>query len=104
MAHKKGQGSSRNGRDSGPKMRGVKAYAGQSVTAGSIIVRQCGTVVLPGTNIGVGRDWTLFALCPGTVKFERKGKNRTRVSIIPSGASPPRSVPSGASPQAAHAE
>jgi large subunit ribosomal protein L27 len=85
MAHKKGQGSSRNGRDSGPKMRGVKAYGGQFVPAGSIIVRQCGTVILAGKNVGIGRDWTLFALTEGQVQFERKGKNRTRVSIIPGG-------------------
>lgn len=83
MAHKKGQGSSRNGRDSNPKMRGVKVYGGQSVPAGSILVRQCGTVILPGKNVGTGRDWTLFALTEGTVQYERQGRNRTRVSITP---------------------
>lgn len=85
MAHKKGQGASRNGRDSQPKMRGVKAFGGQQVTAGSIIVRQCGTVIHPGRNVGLGRDFTIFALVDGTVQFERKGKDRRRVSITPSG-------------------
>jgi large subunit ribosomal protein L27 len=88
MAHKKGQGSSRNGRDSKPKMRGVKRYGGEYVTAGSIIVRQVGTVILPGKNVGLGRDYTIFALSEGTVKFERKGKNRTKVSIIPAPPKP----------------
>jgi len=88
MAHKKGQGSSRNGRDSMPKMRGVKAFGGEQVTAGSIIVRQVGTVILPGNNVGLGRDFTIFALCDGTVKFDRKGKNRTRVSIQPVSTQP----------------
>ena len=83
MAHKKGQGASRNGRDSGPKMRGVKAYGGQIVSAGSIIVRQVGTVIHAGENVGVGRDWSLFALVDGAVTFARKGKNRRKVSITP---------------------
>ena len=82
MAHKKGQGASRNGRDSSPKMRGVKAFGGQTVTAGSIIVRQVGSVILPGQNVGLGRDYSIFALVDGTVKFERQGKNRRRVSIV----------------------
>ncbi len=69
MAHKKGQGSTRNGRDSQPKYRGVKAYGGEAVTAGSIIVRQCGTPFQPGFNVGMGRDYTLFALCDGKVVF-----------------------------------
>lgn len=69
MAHKKGQGSSRNGRDSNPKYRGLKAYGGQSVKAGSIIVKQCGTRFKPGFNVGVGKDWTLFALIAGKVVF-----------------------------------
>ena len=69
MAHKKGQGSTRNGRDSGPQFRGVKRYAGQSVTVGTIIVRQCGTHHHPGHNVGRGRDDTLFALRDGVVKF-----------------------------------
>jgi len=83
MAHKKGQGSTRNGRDSNPKMRGVKRYDGQFVRAGNILVRQVGSKVLPGENVGLGRDWTLFALIDGTVKFERKGKNGKKVSIFP---------------------
>jgi len=69
MAHKKGQGSSRNGRDSNPQYRGVKLYGGQTVKAGGIIVRQCGTQFHPGTNVGMGRDYTLFALKPGIVEF-----------------------------------
>ena len=83
MAHKKGQGSTRNGRDSNPKMRGVKRYDGQFVRAGNILVRQCGTKVHPGENVGVGKDWTLFALVDGTVKFERKGKGGKRVAVYP---------------------
>jgi large subunit ribosomal protein L27 len=83
MAHKKGQGSTRNGRDSHPKYRGVKRFAGQKVKAGSILVRQVGTKVHPGANVGVGRDWTLFALVDGVVKFERHGRDRTRVAIVP---------------------
>ncbi len=74
MAHKVGQGSSRNGRDSQPKYRGVKRYGGQKVTTGCIIVRQKGNKVWPGQGVGQGRDFTLFALTPGTVKFERKKK------------------------------
>jgi large subunit ribosomal protein L27 len=70
MAHKKGQGSSRNGRDSNPQYRGVKLYAGQAVKAGSIIVRQCGTKFFPGFNVSMGRDFTLFATTPGTVQFQ----------------------------------
>jgi large subunit ribosomal protein L27 len=69
MAHKKGQGSTKNGRDSQPKFRGVKRYGGEVVTAGSIIVRQCGTPIQPGFNVGLGRDFTLFALCAGKVVF-----------------------------------
>lgn len=80
MAHKKGQSSSRNGRDSNPKYRGVKAYGGQSVRAGSIIVRQCGTVFHPGKNVGLGRDYTLFALCDGVVEF---GKTNRKVNVLP---------------------
>ena len=83
MAHKKGQGSTRNGRDSNPKMRGVKRYDGQFVRAGNILVRQVGTKVFPGENVGVGKDWTLFALVDGNVKFERKGKNGKRVAFYP---------------------
>jgi len=70
MAHKKGQGSTRNGRDSNPQFRGVKRYGGQTVTAGSILVRQCGTKFFPGSNVGMGRDYTLFATSEGTVKFQ----------------------------------
>jgi len=70
MAHKKGQGTSRNGRDSKPKMRGVKKYGGEPVTAGSILIRQCGTKVRAGENVGMGRDFTLFALTDGTVKWD----------------------------------
>jgi len=81
MAHKKGQGSTRNGRESLPKYRGVKRYGGQLVTAGSILVRQVGTKFHPGKNVGLGRDFTLFALIDGYVKFERYGRDRTRVAI-----------------------
>jgi large subunit ribosomal protein L27 len=81
MAHKKGGGSSRNGRDSKPKMLGVKIYAGQTVDAGAIIVRQRGTRIAPGTGVGLGRDHTLFALVPGEVRYERVGKDGRRVSI-----------------------
>jgi len=81
MAHKKGGGSSRNGRDSNPKMLGVKIYGGQLVNAGTIIVRQRGTKITPGTNVGVGRDDTLFAMTDGHVKFERVGKDRRRVAV-----------------------
>lgn len=70
MAHKKGQGSSRNGRDSNPQYRGVKLYGGQSVSAGSIIVRQCGTKFFAGSNVGMGRDYTLFARADGKVRFQ----------------------------------
>jgi large subunit ribosomal protein L27 len=83
MAHKKGGGSSRNGRDSNPQMLGVKVYGGQRVTAGTILVRQRGTRITPGTGVGVGRDDTLFALVPGEVKYERVGKDRRRATIQP---------------------
>ena len=83
MAHKKGQGSTRNGRDSLPKMRGVKRYAGQTVNAGSILVRQVGTKFHAGANVGMGRDFTLFALIDGVVKFERSGKTKTKVAVSP---------------------
>lgn len=78
MAHKKGQGSSRNGRDSNPKMRGIKKYGGELVKPGMIIVRQCGTKFHPGKNVGMGRDYTLFALSEGRVDFG----TRRRVNII----------------------
>ncbi len=82
MAHKKGGGSSRNGRDSNPQYLGVKAYAGEAVSAGSIIVRQRGTKFYPGLNVGLGKDYTLFAKVSGTVKFEGS-KDRRKVSIYP---------------------
>jgi large subunit ribosomal protein L27 len=85
MAHKKGGGSSRNGRDSKPKMLGVKVYGGQLVNAGTIIVRQRGTKIAPGTGVGVGRDDTLFALVEGHVKYQRVGKDRRRVTVEPDG-------------------
>ncbi len=83
MAHKKGVGSSRNGRDSGPKYLGVKRYAGEQVVAGNIIVRQRGTRIHAGRNVGRGKDDTLFALIDGLVRFEWKGKGRRAVSIVP---------------------
>lgn len=83
MAHKKGVGSSRNGRDSNPKYRGVKKYGGETVRAGNIILRQCGTQVHPGRNVGLGTDYTIFALIDGTVKFEPKDKRRIKVSVEP---------------------
>jgi large subunit ribosomal protein L27 len=82
MAHKKGVGSSRNGRDSNPKMLGVKRYGGEVVTAGSIIVRQRGTRIHPGENVGIGRDDTLFAKINGTIKFQNRGKDKKFVSVF----------------------
>lgn len=82
MAHKKGQGSSRNGRDSNPQYRGVKRHDGQVVSAGSILVRQLGTVFHAGDNVGIGRDWTLYAECDGKVRFHQRLK-RTYISILP---------------------
>ncbi len=82
MAHKKGVGSSRNGRDSQGQRLGVKTYGGETVTAGSIILRQRGTAVHPGRNVGMGRDHTLFALVDGMVQFERFGKDRKKVSVL----------------------
>jgi len=84
VAHKKGGGSSRNGRDSQSKRLGVKRYAGQSVNAGTILVRQRGTRIHPGNNVGVGRDFTLFALIDGVVKFEPTSNNRRKVSVYAS--------------------
>ena len=81
MAHKKGQGSSRNGRDSNSQRRGVKVYGGQTINAGSIIVRQVGTKIHPGNNVGLGKDFTLFALINGVVKYERLDKTRKKVSV-----------------------
>ena len=86
MAHKKGMGSSRNGRDSKSKRLGIKRFAGQFVTAGSVIVRQRGTKVRPGTNVGLGRDFTLFALVDGVVAWERRGRDNRQVSVHPTQA------------------
>lgn len=83
MAHKKAGGSSRNGRDSAGQRRGVKRFGGQIVKAGNILVRQLGTVIHPGTNVGCGRDYTLFAKVDGTVQYETFGKDRKRVSVYP---------------------
>lgn len=89
MAHKKAGGSSRNGRDSQGQRRGVKRFGGQQVLAGNILVRQVGTTIHPGLNVGMGRDYTLFAMVDGVVKYEkyaRKNKVKTRVSIVPAEA------------------
>jgi len=83
MAHKKGQGSSRNGRDSPGQRRGIKCFGGEKVVPGNIIVRQLGTVVHPGRNVGMGKDFTIFSLIEGEVKYERMGKDRKRVSVYP---------------------
>ncbi|MBE9520408.1 MAG: 50S ribosomal protein L27 [Proteobacteria bacterium] len=83
MAHKKAGGSSRNGRDSKGQRRGVKRYGGQVVRAGNILVRQLGTKIHPGTNVGLGRDYTLYAKIDGVVTYEDFGRNRKRVSIYP---------------------
>nr|UAT97879.1 ribosomal protein L27 [Ahnfeltia fastigiata] len=85
MAHKKGSGSTKNGRDSNSKRLGVKKYGGQIVLAGNILVRQRGTKFRPGNNVSIGKDDTLFALIPGVVKFEIVGKQRKKVSVYPSG-------------------
>ena len=81
MAHKKAGGSSNNGRDSQSKRRGVKKFAGEFVRAGNILVRQCGTKIHAGNNVGLGKDYTLFAKTDGIVKFERKGKTRKQISV-----------------------
>lgn len=83
MAHKKGVGSSKNGRDSNPKMLGVKRFGGELINAGTIIMRQRGTKVHPGDNVGLGNDYTLFAKVNGTVKFETKRNNRKYASVVP---------------------
>jgi large subunit ribosomal protein L27 len=88
MAHKKGQGSSRNGRDSAGQRRGVKKFGGEVVKAGNILVRQLGTVLHAGQNVGTGRDWTLFALIDGVVQFERYGKDKKKISVLPLPATP----------------
>src|ERR1700693_1029031 len=81
MAHKKGQGSTRNGRDSPGQRRGIKIYAGQTVRAGNILVRQCGTRIHPGRNVGLGRDYTIFALIDGIVKYESYRGDKRQVSV-----------------------
>jgi large subunit ribosomal protein L27 len=83
MAHKKAGGSSRNGRDSQGQRRGVKVFGGQTVTAGNILVRQVGTRIHPGKNVGMGRDYTLFAKINGVVLYDRRDKERKRVSVVP---------------------
>ncbi len=83
MAHKKGQGSTRNGRDSAGQRRGVKKFGGEPVRAGNIIVRQLGTKIHPGTNVGCGRDYTLFALVDGHVQFDENRKGRKRANVVP---------------------
>jgi large subunit ribosomal protein L27 len=83
MAHKKGVGSSRNGRDSNPKYRGIKKFGGERVIAGNIIVRQCGTKWHPGKNVGLGTDYTIYSLIDGVVKFEHQSKTRYKVSVYP---------------------
>ncbi|TAK32708.1 MAG: 50S ribosomal protein L27 [Chloroflexota bacterium] len=92
MAHKKGMGSSRNGRDSKPKMLGVKRFGGEAVRAGTIIVRQRGTQFNPGTNVGIGRDHTLFALIDGNVKFEFARKDKQKVSVYAPALAPEAEV------------
>jgi len=81
MAHKKGQGSSRNGRDSNAQRRGIKVYGGQQINAGSIIIRQLGTKIHPGNNVGLGKDYTIYAKIDGVVKYERLDKTRKKVSV-----------------------
>ncbi|MFZ4568766.1 MAG: 50S ribosomal protein L27 [Bacteroidota bacterium] len=83
MAHKKGAGSTKNGRDSNSKRRGIKRFGGQVVKAGNILVRQCGTRYHAGNNVGIGKDYTLFSLVDGIVKFERKDSTRLKVSVYP---------------------
>lgn len=81
MSHKKAAGSSKNGRDSNSQRRGVKKFGGEKVTAGNIIIRQCGTKIHPGNNVGMGKDYTLFAKIDGVVTFERKGRDKKKVSV-----------------------
>ncbi len=83
MAHKKGGGSSRNGRDSKSKRLGVKAYGGETVISGNIIVRQCGTKIKPGKNVGLGKDYTIFAVADGVVEFETLPGGQKRVNVVP---------------------
>ena len=86
MAHKKGAGSTRNGRDSNAQRRSVKVYGGETVRAGNILIRQVGETISPGKNVGKGSDFTLFSLVEGTVKYERLGKDRKKVSVVPAPA------------------
>jgi large subunit ribosomal protein L27 len=81
MSHKKAAGSTKNGRDSNAQRRGVKKFGGEQVTAGNIIIRQCGTKIHPGNNVGMGKDFTIFAKIDGVVTFERKGRDRKKVSV-----------------------
>ena len=83
MAHKKGQGSTRNGRDSNAQRRGVKKFGGEVVRSGNILVRQLGTKFHPGDNVGMGKDYTLFATVDGVVQFQRYGRDRKKVAVIP---------------------
>ena len=81
MSHKKAAGSTKNGRESNSQRRGVKKFGGEQVTAGNIIIRQCGTKIHPGNNVGMGKDYTIFAKIDGVVTFERKGRDRKKVSV-----------------------
>ena len=91
MAHKKGVGSSRNGRDSNPQYRGVKKFGGEQVRAGNILIRQCGTKFHPGRNVGLGRDYTIYSLIDGVVKFEHRSKTSQRISVYAVPVSEPSS-------------
>jgi large subunit ribosomal protein L27 len=93
MAHKKGQGSSRNGRDSPGQHRGVKVFGGERVVAGNILVRQVGTKVHPGRNVGMGRDFTLFALIDGEVKYQKRARDRTYVHVVAAGKGEAKATP-----------
>ena len=101
MAHKKGVGSSKNGRDSQPKFRGIKKFGGEKVIAGNIIVRQVGTVFHPGNNVGLGRDYTIYALIDGVVTFEHRDKRRQQVSVYPAAKAAPIMVDGGAAAEPA---
>ncbi len=95
MAHKKGVGSSRNGRTSNPQYRGIKKFGGEEVVAGNIIVRQCGTKWHPGNNVGIGRDYTIYALIDGVVTFEHRNKRQHKISVYPA---PTATSPAAAAP------
>ncbi len=88
MAHKKGVGSTRNGRNSNPQYRGIKKFGGEQVIAGNIIVRQCGTKWHPGKNVGMGRDYTIYSLVDGVVQFEHRNKSQLKVSVYPAAERP----------------